>query len=234
MLKTAAAIRHVHFEDLGTFEAVLADAGYEVQYLDIGVHDLSALDPVATDLVVVLGAPVGVYETDAYPFLEQERSLLSKRLSADRPTFGICLGAQQIAASLGTLVAPTGVKEIGFSPLTLTEAGKNSPLRHLAGVPVLHWHGDASAVPDGAAHLAATAICVNQAFSAGPNIMGVQFHPEADACGGLERWLIGHAAELAAAQIDPRTLREEAAQFGPTLRDAGRAMFGEWLGGLQL
>jgi GMP synthase (glutamine-hydrolysing) len=28
MLRTAVAIRHVHFEDLGVFEAVLAGVGY--------------------------------------------------------------------------------------------------------------------------------------------------------------------------------------------------------------
>lgn len=233
MSKTAVAIRHIHFEDLGTFDAVLMRAGYAVRYFDIGCDDLATLDPIKTELLIVLGAPVGVYETDAYPFLADERALLKVRLAAKLPTFGICLGAQQIAAALGAKVAPTGIKEIGFAPLTLTEAGRNTPLRHLADVPVLHWHGDTFAIPDDAMHLAATPACRNQAFAIGSSIMGVQFHPEADACGGLERWLIGHAAELAAAGIDPRIIRKDAARFGPALRQAAQAMFAEWLEGLK-
>lgn len=232
MLKTAVAIRHVHFEDLGTFEAVLTAAGYRIHYYDLGVHDLWTLDPPLADLLVVLGGPVGVYETDAYPFLAEERQILEARLEADRPTLGICLGAQQIAATLGATVAPSGHKEIGFSELTLTDAGRVGPLRHLEGVSVLHWHGDAFQIPEDAENLATTALCATQGFALGRNVLGLQFHPEVDACAGIERWLVGHAAELASAGVDPRALREDAQRFGPALRDAARKMLTEWLQGL--
>jgi GMP synthase (glutamine-hydrolysing) len=229
MRKTTIAIRHIHFEDLGTFESMLTDAGYGIQYYDTGVHDLGTLDPVKPDLIIVLGGPVGVYETEAYPFLAEERALLEVRLAANRPILGICLGAQQIAAALGASVAPCGIKEIGFSEISLTDAGRDTPLRHLAGVSVLHWHGDSFAIPEGAERLAETPLCRNQAFALGANVLGVQFHPEADACGGLERWLIGHAVELAAAGINPRVLREDAARVGPALREAAHTMLVEWL-----
>ncbi len=232
MLRSAVAIRHVHFEHLGTFEAVLAGAGYRLHYHDVGSAELSTLDPVLPDLLAVLGGPVGVYETDAYPFLAEERALIARRLDAGRPLLGICLGAQQIAATLGAKVAPTGVKEIGFAPLALSEAGKRGPLRHLEDVAVLHWHGDAFDIPAGAVGLAATDVCA-QAFGLGPNVLGLQFHPEAEACSGLEPWLVGHACELAAAGIDPRTIRSDAKRFGPRLREASRAMFAEWLEGLE-
>lgn len=232
MLRTAIAIRHIHFEDLGTFEAVLSGAGWTLHYHDVGTVDFAALDPAEPDLLVVLGGPVGVYETDAYPFLAEERALIERRLAAGRPVLGICLGAQQIAAALGAKVAPTGVKEIGFAPLMLNEAGLASPLRHLDGVPVLHWHGDAFDIPDGGVNLASTPACATQAFAVGRTVLGVQFHPEADACAGLERWLVGHACELAAAGIDPRTIRQDAKRHGPALREAARRMFCEWLDGL--
>lgn len=232
MQKNALAIRHVHFEDLGTLEAVLTGARYDVRYHDVGTDDLGTLDALAPDLLVMLGGPVGVYEADAYPFLAQELALLRSRLAANRPTLGICLGAQQIAYALNADVKPTGVKEIGFSVLDLTEEGKRGPLRHLAGVPVLHWHGDAFAIPKGADHLAATSICANQAFAIGGNILALQFHVEAEAANGLEPWLIGHAAELAGAGIDICALREEAVRTAPALRDAARRMFAEWLSGL--
>ena len=72
---------------------------------------------------------------------------------------------------------------------------------------MLHWHGDTFDLPRGAVHLASTAMCRNQAFSAGSNILCVQFHPEVDPTAGIEPWLVGHAAELAGAGIDPRHLR---------------------------
>ncbi|WP_234054174.1 MULTISPECIES: glutamine amidotransferase [unclassified Xanthobacter] len=232
MFRTAIAVRHIHFEDLGVFEAVLSGASYKVHYLDVDAGGFSTLDPVEPDLLVVLGGPVGVYETDTYPFLAEERALIRKRLDAGRPLLGICLGAQQIAAVLGAKVAPTGFKEIGFSELTLTDAGRAGPLRHLEGVPVLHWHGDAFEIPEGAASLATTPMCATQGFALGENVLAVQFHPEVDACAGIEHWLIGHACELAAAGVDPRVIREDAKRRGPALREAGRAMFGAWLEGL--
>ena len=228
-MRNAIALRHVHFEDLGTFEPILASAGYKTHYCDVGTDDVSAQHPLEPDLVIVLGGPIGVYETSTYPFLVPELELLKRRLAANRPTFGICLGAQLVAHALGAEVAPTGIKEIGFAPLSLTAAGTASPLRHLRDVPVLHWHGDAFAIPEDAVHLAATAVCTAQAFSKGPNIMGVQFHPEVDAARGFDRWLIGHAAELSATKIDPRTLRADAVRVHAQLREAGQAMFAEWL-----
>ncbi|MGW9330269.1 glutamine amidotransferase [Bosea sp. NPDC055594] len=231
-LKTAIVIRHLDFEDLGTFEAVLTARGYRSHYYDLDVNELWTLDPLLPELLVVLGGPVGVYEDETYPFLKQERRLLAARLASNLPTLGICLGAQQIAATLGAKVAPSGVKEIGFSELTLTAAGRAGPLRHLDGVPVLHWHGDAFEIPEGADNLAATPLCATQGFALGRNVLGLQFHPEVNACAGIERWLVGHAVELAAAGIAPRNLRADAEHFGPALREAARQMLADWLEGL--
>lgn len=230
-MKSAAVIRHVHFEDLGTFEAPLIQAGYDVQYHDIGRRGLP--DPLAPNLLIVLGAPVGVYEHDKYPFLRDEVDLLKARLSTARPTVGICLGAQLIAHALGARVYPSGHKEIGWYPINLTHGALATPLRHLAGALVLHWHGDTFDLPHGAAHLASTGRCRNQAFSAGANILGLQFHPEVDPAMGIEPWLIGHAAELSSAGIDPRDLREGAKAAGASLPAKARQMLGEWLKGLQ-
>ncbi|KAB2684439.1 glutamine amidotransferase [Brucella tritici] len=232
-MRTAIAIRHIHFEHLGTFEAVLAAAGYKLHYHDVGASDFTVLDPLEPDLLIVLGGPVGVYETDAYPFLAEEQALLRRRLQKNLPTFGICLGAQQIAAALGASVEPTGTKEIGFGPVILNEHGYSSPLRHLENVPVLHWHGDAFSTPTGGHNLASTKLCSSQAFAIGKNVLGVQFHPEADACSGLEQWLIGHACELATTGIDPRVIRDDARRHGATLRQAARQMFTEWLYGIE-
>jgi GMP synthase (glutamine-hydrolysing) len=228
-IKHAAVIRHVGFEDLGLFAKPLQEAGYTVVYYDAGVHDLGSIDPLKPDLLIVLGGPVGVYESHLYPFLEAEIRLLQRRLDAEGPTFGICLGAQLMAKALGAEVFPSGIKEIGWAPLSITEAGGRSPLRHLEGLPVLHWHGDTFDLPHRARLLASTDICAQQAFSLGPNVMGLQFHAEVDAGLGIERWLIGHAAELAGASIDPRDLRQQTSGVPEAAVDQARAFFAEWL-----
>ena len=115
----------------------------------------------------------------------------------------------------------------------MTEAASATPLRHLAPTPVLHWHGDTFDLPEGATHLASTALCRNQAFAVGSNILGLQFHPEADPAAGIEPWLIGHAAELASAGIDPRALRDGAKALGLSLLAKAQAMLTEWLNGLR-
>lgn len=227
MQKTVLALRHVHFEDLGTFAETLADSGFRIEYADAVMEDFSRVSPLQPDLVVILGGPVGVYEDDAYPFLAAERTFVAARLAADRPTLGLCLGAQMIASAAGAAVYP-GSSEIGFAPVDLTEAGRQGPLGHLTGVSVLHWHGDTFDLPAGAIHLAATEKTGHQAFAIGRNILALQFHPEVAGI-AIEHWLVGHTAELHGKGIDPRLLRSEARQLGPNLRTHGRRMLEAWL-----
>ena len=228
MSLSALAIRHVPFEDLGILAPVLAERSYRVQYLEAGVDAIDAAALSAADLVVILGGPIGVYETGRYPFLEAELRAIAHRLRQDKPTLGICLGAQLMAAALGAEVASTGRAEIGYAPLTLTPQGQDSVLRAVQSVPVLHWHGDQFAIPEGASRLAETPGFPNQAYALGPRILGLQFHLEADSS-QIERWLIGHACELSLRQIDPARIREDARRYGPQLERCARAAMERWL-----
>jgi len=190
-MKSAVAIRHVGFEDLGAFAPALRTPGYQIHYWDIGEQELWTLEPVKTDLLIVLGGPIGAYEDEAYPFLAEEIAILEQRLAVNRPTLGVCLGAQLIARAAGARVFPNGAKEIGFAPIRLTQAGRSSCLAPFADAPMtLHWHGDTFDLPAGAERLAATDLCENQAFAMGSNIVGFQFHPEASAK-GFEKWFGG-------------------------------------------
>ncbi len=177
---------------------------------------------------MILGGTIGVYDTDRYPVLARERAALETRLALGKPTLGICLGAQLIAQALGARVISTGRVEIGYSLLTLTDQGHASVLAGLESVPVLHWHGDEFDIPLEASHLAGTPGFPNQAFSIGSQILGLQFHLEADHT-EIEHWLIGHAHELAAHQIDPGAIRRDAARFGPDLARIARPIFAAWL-----
>jgi GMP synthase (glutamine-hydrolysing) len=210
---------------------VLRRHGYAVCYCDAVVDDIDAVDPLAPDLSVVLGGPIGAHQELAYPFLGRELALLERRLAAARPTLGICLGAQLIARALGAWVYPAPEKEIGWGEVQLTEAGRNGPLRHFAGVPVLHWHGDTFDLPDEAGLLASTEICPNQAFSFGRHALACQFHPEISDL-GFERWLVGHAVEIAAAPgTSPAALRRDMERFAPKSASRGESCLSEWLAG---
>lgn len=228
MSPVALAVRHLAFEDLGLLDPLLRDRGYDVRYLDVAAEGIDAGALGGADLLVVLGGPVGVNDTDRYPVLNDEISALRARLSTRAPTIGICLGAQLLARVLGAEVVPGATTEIGYATLDLTPDGLNSPLRHLDGIPVLHWHNDCLELPAGARNLASTAQCRNQAFVVENHILGLQFHLETDDR-DLEHWLWGHAGALAAANIDPRNLRRDAAAIGPELARRAAAVMTQWL-----
>jgi len=228
MSKSAIAIRHLAFEDLGAFESVLREAGFTLDYREAGCDPLDGPEFTEADLLFVLGGPIGAYEEDIYPFLSDEIRLIEKRLAAGRPLMGICLGAQLMARALGAKVFPGPAKEFGFKPIILTEAGQASPFAAFAGEEVLHWHGDTFDLPEGATLLASTDICAHQAFALGPQAIGIQFHPEAGG-DGFERWLIGHAFELAKAGVDIRALRARNEQLRDGLKDRAKRFLKHWL-----
>ncbi len=232
MTMTAVAIRHVPFEDLGLLEPLLGDRGYEIRMIEAPLDDLC--DPIVqqADLAVVLGGPIGAYETDAYPFLVPEIEAIAERLAQTKPTLGLCLGSQIMARALGARVYPGGRKEIGWSPVSLTAAGTQSCLAALEATAVLHWHGDTFDLPPGAERLASTDLYENQAFALDRHALALQFHPEVTAA-GLERWYVGHAVEIAATDgVDVASLRAQALEHAPALEAAGRRVFERWLDGV--
>ncbi len=229
-MKTALAIRHLHFEDLGILENLLFVRDYRVRYWDIAIEPTPPVPVNEVDLLIVLGGPIGANDVDRYPFLATELDLLRQRLARRRPTLGICLGAQLIARALGAAVAPMGHKEIGFAPLH-PSAGEDALLAPLGDIPVLHWHGDQFDLPPGASLLAASAACPHQIYRIDAYLLALQCHLEVDPT-RLEAWLVGHAGELEAVGIHPETLRNEAHHYGARLAGAARKVFGIWLDGL--
>lgn len=228
MKKTAVALRHLAFEDLGLIEPLLVKRGFEVRYVEAGVDDFAALDLDAVDLLVALGGPISVEDEERFPWLVDEVALLRQRLDSGRPLLGICLGAQLMARALGARVRPMGVKEIGFSPLTLTAAGQGTALAELGRQPMLHWHGEQFELPVGMATLAATAVCPHQAFAPHARALALQFHPEVDPA-RFEQWLIGHIDELERAGMAPGALRAAMAGEAEGLKAALERLMQRWL-----
>ena len=227
----ALVLSHVAFEDLGSFAAPLAERGFHIETVDAATarHPLAKAE--SCDLLVIMGGPIAVYDQLNYPFLRDEIAWIGERLAARKPTLGICLGAQLMAAALGARVypGPRGA-EIGWAPLHPQDADPPSWFAPLLapGLSVFHWHGDTFDLPAGAVHLASTEAYANQAFALGDFALGLQFHPEVTEA-GLERWYLGHACELHHAGIAPRALRFAARQYAAALEAAGAQFFDRWL-----
>ena len=165
---------------------MLGDAGVDIESVRLDEGDPV---PAAGDVggLVVLGGPMGVHDESAYPWLAAERDLIGEAVADGLPVLGVCLGAQQLAAALGSEITTGRTGEFGVGEVELTAQGRRDPVlgpeyNGLSGtsVPCVHWHRDTFSLPEGAVHLAATRRFPNQAFRVGDRVYGLQFHVEAD------------------------------------------------------
>ena len=126
---------------------------------------------------IIFGGRFEAYETTRYPFLKEEARWIEACIEQGVPLLGLCLGAQQIAHTLGAQVGPpsSGVQEFGYYELRPTEAGRAILPRPLH-VAQAHFH--TFDMPAGATHLASSDLYPNQAFSYGESTFAFQAHPE--------------------------------------------------------
>ena len=170
-------IRHRERRRLSNIALYLRNRDIDVLSLQFGVSELTpTLDEF--DAAIVLGGPMSV--CDKLPWMAAELDFLKLMHSERKPILGICLGAQLVAHALGARVYESvDEEEIGFSTISLTEAGQTTPL--FAGIPaeplVMQWHKSSFDLPSGASLLATSSRCPNQAFSSGLTY-GLQFHFE--------------------------------------------------------
>lgn len=210
----ALVIRHMYSGSLFTIEESFREKGIDFTYAEGFSTDLSKIDALAPDILVVLGGAMGVYEKHLYPWLEHELNIIRKRVEADRPYFGVCLGSQLLAASQGCDVYKGAQgREYGFLPVQVTEAGQQTPIRHFdeSKTRVLHMHGDTFDLPANATLLASSALYKNQAYSIGKNCFAVQFHPEFNQI-GLENTLVEDCGN-----VDVVQMRKDGERYLPAM-----------------
>jgi len=228
-------LQHVAPEPPGTIGTVCAERGHTLR--TIHVHEG---DPVPSELgetaaLVVMGGPMGVYDTDAHPHLRAEMHLVEEALRRERPVLGVCLGSQLLAATLGAEVRPGTAKEIGWHPVTLTDAAQNDPLWSGVEDPFVafHWHGDVFDLPGGAVGLARSEQTRHQAFRYGRSAYGILFHMEVtpDIITGMTQ---AFTDELREEGLNGARLRKQAETHLPGLQTVGRHVVGRWADQVEL
>jgi GMP synthase (glutamine-hydrolysing) len=181
--------------------------------------------------LIILGGPMSAHEEGDYPFLRWEKTIIRAAIGEGVPILGICLGAQLIAAALGTSVFHGRVKEIGWSPISITAHGQvDSLLGYLPeNATVFQWHGDGFDLPSGAIRLASSVHYANQAFRLGRNVYGLQFHLEVTPP-MIERWIEERSKELAQAPyVSAEKIRSDTQSYAPTLKYYGERFLSEFV-----
>ncbi|WP_435640687.1 glutamine amidotransferase-related protein [Micavibrio aeruginosavorus] len=230
-IRNATIFRHSMSDGAGTIADVLVDRGADITLIDTFDHDFSGLDPLKPDLLVVLGGACGIYQRDLYPFLNHEIDAVRARIDAGRPTLGICLGAQMIAAACGEDVykGPRG-EELGWHDLALTDAGKNSVARHFdhTATRVMQRHGDTFNLPKRATRLASTVKYENQIYAIENHVLAFQCHVEVTPR-IMHSWSVGLAHRAASGDLDLNGLRADTAHWLPKMQAQTRLCLNEWL-----
>ena len=232
MSERLLVLQHAACEPPGVYEDVLRERGigFERVVLD---EALSLPDWRGFAGIVAMGGAMGAYEDDVHPWLAAETRLIAEAVGDGVPYWGVCLGAQLLAAALGAEVRPGSSAELGVLEVELTPAAGADPV--FAGAPArfdtLQWHGDTYELPPGAVRLARSERYEQQAFVLG-RAYAVQFHLEVD--GGLAaQWMempayVAELEELDGPDAPARMLAEVRAAEARTVPLA-RQLFTRWL-----
>lgn len=233
-MSTILVMQHHPVEDLGTIEQALKARGLTAEY----VHSYAG-QPVPRDMegcrgLVIMGGPMGVYESDRYPWLNDEMRLAERALEAGLPVLGVCLGSQLLASVLGSRVRKGEAREIGWHEVRLDGAAGDDPLWREAAAAggrfdAFHWHGDIFDLPDGAGFLASSERTACQAFVYGGNAYGLLFHMEVTEKGAADM-ITSFEDEAREAGIEPADLLEETPARLAELHRVGGPVYRNWAG----
>ncbi len=204
-----ACLQHVPFEGPAALADWAAQGGHQLRPVRLYAGEpLYRIEQ--TQMLIVLGGPMGVHDTAQCPWLTAEKRAIESALREGKPMLGVCLGAQLIADVLGAAVTRNPEPEIGWFPI---QPVAGSLL--LEPLSVLHWHGDTFSLPAGAQQLATSAACTQQGFAYANHVLAWQCHLESTPA-SVQQLVQNCAGELTPApHVQPaaRILAEPAATF---------------------
>jgi len=179
-------LQHLKNETLGNIGTWIARKGYKLTKTLL-YEDSVFPDPEEFDLLLIMGGTMSVYQEEEYSWLKPEKEFVRKVIETGKPVLGSCFGAQMIANVLGGKVTENPDNEIGWHTVRSMEGKSPSDIRSLKLPSCMFpkftgfmWHGDTFEIPAGAMKLFESEACPNQGFIYNGNILGLQFHPEAD------------------------------------------------------
>jgi GMP synthase-like glutamine amidotransferase len=217
-MPSVLVVQHAEIESVAALEPVLREQGCELAVVRPDLGDAVPADLTDHTGLIVMGGMMSATTDDGFASRLAEIALLRDALDTAAPVIGICLGAQLLAAAAGGAVYAGREPEIGWKPVTFTDAAATDPL--LAGVAspltVLHWHGDTFDLPPGATHLASSAQYPNQAFRVGERAWGLQFHVEVDEA-QVECFIAESGGEVPGAPGGADAIRRDARAAAPRL-----------------
>jgi GMP synthase (glutamine-hydrolysing) len=230
--ETLLALQHIACEPPAAFEDELRSRGLDLERAELDEGD-ALPDWREFAGLIVMGGPMGAYEDGAHPWLVEEKAAIAAAARAGHPVWGVCLGAQLLAAALGGDVYPGGEAEVGLLPVELAEAAYGDPVFSAAppSFPTLQWHGDTFDLPPGATLLASSLAYRSQAFVY-ERAYGLQFHLEVSRELAAE-WgeVPAYAASLEAIKgpgaLD--RLVDKVGEHAGTTVPLARELFGRWL-----
>jgi GMP synthase-like glutamine amidotransferase len=170
-------IRHEPFEGLACIEDWISRNNHKLSSTYTYMEQ-SFPTECAFDLLIIMGGTASVYDSLHKSWYREEKQFLENCLRQGKKMLGICLGAQILASILGSKVYPGRTKEIGWYPVDFTKAPKNGMSFLPERINTFHWHGDTFDLPEGAVHLASSAVTPNQGFIYSDHIVALQFHLE--------------------------------------------------------
>jgi len=172
------SLQHEPFEGLGNIELWAKKKSHSIKRTLLYNHE-EFPETSEFDWLVIMGGSMNIYEEDKFPWLKKEKEFIAKAIADNKILLGVCLGSQLIADVLGGKVSKNQYKEIGWFLISLTREARNSSI--FSSLPAtftaFHWHGDTFKIPHGAARIAQSEGCANQAFEFG-RVIGLQFHLE--------------------------------------------------------
>ena len=225
-------LQHIACEPPGAYEDELLARGGEIVRVEVD-EGQRLPDWRGFDGIIAMGGPMGAYEEQRHPWLTDEKRAIAEAVAAGTPFWGVCLGAQLLAASLGATVAAGPEPEVGVLEVELTPAGASDPVfsRLPARFHALQWHSDTFALPDDAVLLARSAAYEHQAFVVN-RAYALQFHIEIDtALAGDWGAVPAYAESLEGIMGQgalPRLL-DSVAAHEREMMDLARTVFAAWL-----
>lgn len=226
--------QHVAAEPLGTLDPLIRRRGHRIRFVNFERDPDAQPDVDRYRGLIVLGGPMNVEDQAHRPHLRTELRAIERALAQGKPVLGICLGSQLLAHVLGAPIRRLEQPEIGWFDLATTEHGRADRVFGVlgAGTAVFQWHSYGFEVPSGAQHLASSAHWGQQAFRAGDNAYGFQFHLEMDAS-LIERWLTtpAYAQELSqcGSAQNVEAIRAATSNHIATMKDHAESVFNGFL-----